>query len=158
MDDLSASPGIDKSLIQTKEKELLKEADTIFCTSLKIFNQCNKIAKGRTFYFLMLLIMIISQKLENLKEPDDLKRIPRPRIGFVGAVSEYKVDIELILSIAKKYPHWHWVLIGKVGEGQPGTSIDELLNFKNIHLLGQKIIMICLAIFQILIFAQSPPH
>jgi glycosyltransferase involved in cell wall biosynthesis len=139
VDDLSASPGIDKSLIQTKEKELLKEADTVFCTSLKIFNHCNKVAKDKTFYYSNVVdYEHFSKARENLKEPDDLKEISRPRIGFVGAVSEYKVDIELILSIAKKYPHWHWVLIGKVGEGQPGTSIDKLLSFKNVHLLGPK--------------------
>jgi glycosyltransferase involved in cell wall biosynthesis len=40
--------------------------------------------------------------------------------------------------VAIKNPNWHWVLIGKIGEGQPQTSVDDLANIKNIHILGPK--------------------
>ena len=69
--------------------------------------------------------------------PSDLEAILRPRIGFIGAVSEYKVDFDLIAAVADARPDWHWVLIGQLGEGQPGTSAAKLRR-PNIHLLGPR--------------------
>ena len=48
--------------------------------------------------------------------PEDLASIPRPRLGYVGRISN-KVDFELIDAIAGQRPDWHWVLIGAAGVG-----------------------------------------
>ncbi len=63
--------------------------------------------------------------------------IPHPRIGFIGALSSYKVDFQLIAAVARARPDWHWVLIGQVGEGQPDTRIESL-RLPNVHLLGPR--------------------
>ena len=68
---------------------------------------------------------------------EDIESIPSPRIGFIGAISEYKVDFPLIRKIAESRPDWHWVMIGQVGEGQPGTRVESL-ELPNIHFLGPK--------------------
>ena len=46
-------------------------------------------------------------------EPTDLSAIPRPRIGYTGALSR-KVDFELIAKLARRRRQWHFVLIGEV--------------------------------------------
>jgi glycosyltransferase involved in cell wall biosynthesis len=69
--------------------------------------------------------------------PADLEAIPHPRLGFIGAISEYKVDFDLIAEVARRRPYWHWVLLGQVGEGQPSTS-TAALRLPNIHLLGPR--------------------
>src|SRR5580704_12226439 len=66
--------------------------------------------------------------------PSDLALIPRPRIGYAGAINA-KVDLALMIAIAKQRPDWHWVLIG--------TSILDdqwqiLRNLPNVHWLGDK--------------------
>ena len=43
--------------------------------------------------------------------PDDLARIPRPRLGYAGSLNE-KVDFVLVDRIAARRPDWHWVLVG----------------------------------------------
>jgi glycosyltransferase involved in cell wall biosynthesis len=139
VDDLSASPGIDSKLILKSESELLKLADHVFCTSRKIERHCRTLAKGEVHYFNNVVdYEHFSKALNDLLEPEDIKNIPHPRLGFIGAISEYKVDFNLIKSVAIKNPNWHWVLIGKIGEGQPQTSVDDLANIKNIHILGPK--------------------
>lgn len=67
---------------------------------------------------------------------EDLRAIPHPRLIFVGALSQYKVDFSMIRQVAEKLPHVHWILIGAVGEGQPGTQRPP--EGYNIHLLGPR--------------------
>jgi IS1 family transposase len=52
------------------------------------------------------------EKFKNVKDlkktlPEDLESIPRPRIGFTGAVDEYKFDKELFKKIASDYRDIH---------------------------------------------------
>jgi glycosyltransferase involved in cell wall biosynthesis len=139
VDDLSAAPGINKKMILSAEKSLLRKMDYVFCTSLKIYDHCNKDAKGKTYYFSNVVdYEHFSKARSKLNKPKELEVVPTPILGFVGAVSEYKLDIDLICEIAQSRPQWHWVLVGKVGEGQPGTKVDNLYKYKNIHLLGPR--------------------
>jgi glycosyltransferase involved in cell wall biosynthesis len=64
--------------------------------------------------------------------------IPRPRLGFVGALSGYKVDFALLMAVAGARPDWHWALVGQVGEGEPDTRLEALRKQPNVHLLGPR--------------------
>jgi glycosyltransferase involved in cell wall biosynthesis len=70
--------------------------------------------------------------------PDDLEKIPAPRIGFIGAISEYKVDFNLLRLVAETRPEWSLILIGKVGEGDPWTETRMLQGIPNVYLLGPR--------------------
>lgn len=65
-------------------------------------------------------------------------KIPVPRIGFIGAISDYKVDFNLLRCIAKARPDWSLVLIGKVGESDPWTKTGVFQDVPNIHLMGPR--------------------
>lgn len=73
--------------------------------------------------------------------PDDLAKIPGPRIGHFGRVTK-KIDIELIVSLAKRTPEWNWVFVGtSVGldEGSPDAiAWSALHEMANVHILGHK--------------------
>jgi glycosyltransferase involved in cell wall biosynthesis len=43
--------------------------------------------------------------------PDEIAAIPRPRIGYCGAINR-KLDFALVERIALLRPDWHWVFIG----------------------------------------------
>jgi len=68
-------------------------------------------------------------------EPEDIKDIQKPIIGYTGFVSAWRIDIELIIYIARKLQNCSIVLIGPVDEL---FEIDDLKHFKNIHFLGYK--------------------
>lgn len=57
-------------------------------------------------------------------------KIPAPRIGFIGAISDYKVDFNLLRCIAKTRPDWSLVLIGKVGKVIRGLKPDYSRTFR----------------------------
>lgn len=139
VDDLTAAPRFPKDDIQRSEMELLQIATHIFVTSTSLREKYQQQTNTPIYYFPNVAdYEHFSQATQrDLRVPADLLNIPSPRIGFVGAVSGYKVDFHLINKVARKRPDWHWVLIGKVGEGDPGTD-TSLLNLPNIHLLGPR--------------------
>jgi len=73
-----------------------------------------------------------------LAVPAELAALPAPRIGFVGAISAYKLDLTLLETLARRHPHWSFVLIGPVGEGDPSTDVAALAALGNVHLLGTR--------------------
>ena len=139
VDDLRASPGIDSDMIEKRENSLALKSDFIFTTSQALYDRLLPINK-QTFYFNNVCdYKHFAQAKENIfEEPSDLKSIIGKRILFIGALSSYKVDFQLIAYIAKKKPAWNWILIGEIGEGEPLTSIEHLKDLKNIHFLGPK--------------------
>jgi glycosyltransferase involved in cell wall biosynthesis len=138
VDDLSAAPHLPAAAIERAEQELAHNADLVFTTSQKLHAQLLGFNPTATHFLPNVADYGHFSKARSPGAiPDDLAAIPRPRLGFVGALSTYKVDFDLIAAVAKARPDWHWVLIGQVGEGQPDTSIAAL-RLPNIHLLGPR--------------------
>jgi glycosyltransferase involved in cell wall biosynthesis len=138
VDDLTAAPGMPVNAILKSEEKLVRRADIIFTTSPKLQESRSRWNPDYTYYFPNVADYdhFSTSRLQG-QIPEDMECIPRPRIGFIGAISDYKVDFELISLIAEKRKNWHWVMIGQVGEGQPKTPVD-LLKRSNIHILGPK--------------------
>src|SRR5688572_24670966 len=68
-----------------------------------------------------------------LAEPKDLKNIPRPRIGYVGALLSLRLDLKLFIEMAKNKPGWSFVLIGWEDES---FQRSELHSLANVYFLG----------------------
>ena len=54
-----------------------------------------------------------------------MARIPRPRLGYFGAIEPWLVDQELIKRAARERPAWQWVFVGNKSRG---LEIEELPN------------------------------
>ena len=72
-------------------------------------------------------------------EPPDLAAIPRPRIGYVGALSR-KIDFELIAMLAQRKRRWQFVLMGEVRslDARSRSSFAEAERQPNVHVLSSK--------------------
>ncbi|HXR28149.1 MAG TPA: glycosyltransferase [Solirubrobacteraceae bacterium] len=62
--------------------------------------------------------------------------LPRPRITFTGAIVAAKLDISLLVTLARARPAWSFALVGPVGPGDPRTDVSRLAAEPNVHLLG----------------------
>lgn len=72
-------------------------------------------------------------------EPPDIVPIPHPRIGTVGALDAYKVDVALLRTVAETHPTWQLVCVGPVDVvGEGGHEMEALQAFPNVHFLGLK--------------------
>jgi glycosyl transferase family 1 len=64
--------------------------------------------------------------------PDDLARLPRPVIGFMGLLADW-VDLALVRAVADAHPRASVVLIGRAA-----APLDALRGAPNVHLLGHR--------------------
>lgn len=139
VDEIKAQPGMPVEMIVKAEEDLARSADVIFTTSTQL-TETRKAWNENTFYFPNVSDFRhfnMAMDAETVV-PADLLAIPEPRIGFVGAISGYKLDFALIHHIAKTRPDWSVVLIGEVGEGDPWTDASMLTGLPNLHLLGPR--------------------
>ncbi len=71
----------------------------------------------------------------DLAVPEEMAGLPRPIIGFSGAVDAYKLDFGLLAEMARMRPQWSFVLVGKVGVCDD-TAEAALPTAPNLHYLG----------------------
>lgn len=128
-----------KAQIQANEARLLQIANLVFTTSRPLY-ELKKQSNPQTY-----LVENVGDAehfgktiLEETAIPSEMAELPKPIIGFVGALDAYKVDFELIKYLAENQPEWSFVLIGPIGEGDRQTRIDLLQKINNIHFLGAK--------------------
>lgn len=75
--------------------------------------------------------------------PQDLAAIPHPRIINIGNINR-KIDLPLIVEIAKQRPEWHWALVGNImtseleSDSETAPALQDSKNLPNIHFLGEK--------------------
>ncbi|MDT5296753.1 MAG: hypothetical protein QOJ76_3633, partial [Acidobacteriota bacterium] len=55
----------------------------------------------------------------------EVARIPRPRLGYFGAIEPWLIDQELIRRAARERPQWQWVFIGNKSRG---VEVESLPN------------------------------
>jgi glycosyltransferase involved in cell wall biosynthesis len=138
VDDLSAIPGIDTLAFNQEEQRLLTQCQTVFVTSQSLKEKCGPFNDNTHYFPNVADVDHFGQALQPGSVPDDLAAIPSPRIAYVGALSDFKVDFELIHDVASARPDWSWVLIGEEREGQHSPWVGKLHSLPNVHFLGNK--------------------
>lgn len=143
VDDYSTFPNYrDAAWLMEREERLCREADLVFCTSPRLHELKRPFNPARTF-----LVHNVGDAEhfnaaldEATAVPDELLEIARrgPVVGFVGAVSDYKLDLSWIERAARARPDWQLVLIGPVGMADPSTDVSRARRLPNVHLLGAR--------------------
>lgn len=132
MDELSAFKNAPAKL-GLLEKELFDRADLVFTGGQSLYEA--KRGKHHSVYAFPSSIdrEHFMKARQGLAEPDDQETIPHPRLGFFGVIDE-RFDVELLDSLARTHPTWHFVILG------PVVKIDHsaLPQHPNIHYLGPK--------------------
>lgn len=128
-----------KKMILKKEDELLKKADIVFTTSKTLYERKKQKNKNT---FLVGNVgdfehFNVTQR-SNYPIAPEMRDVPHPILGFVGALDSYKVDFEIIKNIATAHPEWSIVLIGKTEAKGEKTDISKIKKLGNIHFLGGK--------------------
>jgi glycosyltransferase involved in cell wall biosynthesis len=136
-DNLGAIPGVDVRSFEAAERKLLACADVVFTTSRVLQGRCSAIVGERAHYFGNVADVAHFGSARRVRQlPPELERIPRPRLGYLGALSDFKLDFDLLGSIADHRPDWQLVLIGDEREGQADARLARLAARENVHMLG----------------------
>lgn len=129
VDDHRYFAGSNPAVIGHLDELLTKRANVVLATAKRLYR--NK-AQYANAIFLPNGVDFEAFQRESISPPEDLKSIPRPRLGFSGAVSTW-VDVDLLYELARKRPEWHIVVVGSVY-----VDVSRLLALGNFHYLGKK--------------------
>ena len=140
VDAIHEQPDMPTSLIVAEERSLCSSSDYVFVSSPQLKKalspySCNIRFDPNVadFFHFNRALTFSSQEV-----PPDLRLIPEPRIGYIGAISSYKMHIPLIASIARSNPELSFVFIGPTEEGEAKTDLDSWKNIPNIYILGSR--------------------
>lgn len=139
VDDIQAQPDMPANTLTVWESRLCRRAEVVYTTSPSLCT--SRMRWNANTYFLPNVAdnrHFGRALLDELAIPEELLALPSPRIGFVGSVSAYKLDFDLIATLARCRPNWSWVFVGPIGEGEGNTDLSTLLREKNIYLLGHR--------------------
>jgi len=143
VDAVQEQPCMPRALIESEEARLCRSVNQVFTTSPYLAERLAMHTDRICFEPNVADRDHFSTALERRQDPGfvdppELRGIPEPKIGFVGAISSYKLDFELIRSVALRHPEWHFVFIGPQSEGEPSTDLSQLCGLGNVHWLGPK--------------------
>ncbi|OGC47172.1 hypothetical protein A2886_00815 [candidate division WWE3 bacterium RIFCSPHIGHO2_01_FULL_42_13] len=138
----SATIGRDQIIKQ--ERSLAEQADVVFATTPGLVEKLSKYNSSVHFapnvgdYKRFKDVQELKQAQDQI--PEDLQAIPRPRIGFIGALDSYKFDATLVRKAAIDHPNYSFVLIGQFAlkEKDAGLEALGLADLPNIYYLGPR--------------------
>ncbi|MEO8905966.1 MAG: glycosyltransferase [Polyangiaceae bacterium] len=129
-----------KEWMQAREEKLCKNADLVFTTAPALYERKRVFNPEGTHYVHNVGDADhFKQALSDATQvPADLQALPKPVILFVGAVSNYKLNIDWLLGLARSRPNYHLALIGPIGVSDPSTNVSALKALPNVHVLGTR--------------------
>lgn len=136
-----ATPGWDASL-EAMERALLRRADLVTVVSQSIAARLRqKVAREvRVLPNGVDLEAFDKATSTSLKVPDDLAKIARPRLGYIGSLHP-QVDYTLVAALARARPAWNFVFVGggvKTPDARVAHERRLCVNCPNVHFLGEK--------------------
>ena len=116
----------DPLLIRRLHEHAIDAADLVFYSGRKLFNEATRGCE-RSY--------LLEQGVDydhwrrvgdgTVSVAPEVGNIPRPRLGYFGAIEPWLVDQELIKRAARERPEWQWIFIGNKSRG---LEIEELPN------------------------------
>ncbi len=119
--------------IVQSEEALFQIADLVFVTSRKLCERADRLNRQVHLFPFGVNFQAFDRVRQSSEEPpEELRRIPRPRVGYIGGVHQW-VDQDLLCSLAQRRPDLSFVLVGPLQ-----TEVEKIRQERNIFLLGQR--------------------
>lgn len=133
VDEFSAFPGYDLETIRGLDRQMCESADLVVTSSRSLYEGKRRFNPQTVEVPHGVLHQHFARALEpDFPEADDLRELPRPRIGFYGLIHEWQ-DLDLIARLAELRPQWSFVFVGKAQ-----TDVQRFATIRNLHFLGRR--------------------
>ena len=116
------------------EPALIAKSDICVANSTYLANYCKKY-NPKSYYVGQGCDLEMFSNPKDSSTPADVATLPRPVIGYVGALQSIRLDIELLAHIATQRPDWSLVLVGPEDDAFKESKLHSI---PNIHFLGGK--------------------
>ena len=138
VDDIAAQKGVDAGSFRAAEARFLLRTDLVLASSPALMDRLQGSARNVVYAPNVADTAFFATTLEPGTVDGALARLPRPRIVFTGAIVATKLDVDLLVELARMRPAWTFALVGPIGSGDPGTDVSPLAAEPNVHLLGPR--------------------
>jgi glycosyltransferase involved in cell wall biosynthesis len=141
VDDIAAQERIDTASFRASEARYAALADLVLASAPALARRLRTISDNVLDAPNVADTELFSRALlRDAAHPPDhgMAALPAPRIVFTGAIVAIKLDIDLLVELARLRPSWSFALVGPVGPGDPRTDVSALAAEPNIHLLGRR--------------------
>jgi hypothetical protein len=134
--------------MRSKEGILVEKVDVVFINSPSLLQGLKRIYGKKIFITPAGFPLDDFLNRKKFVEPKNYKDIPRPIIGFAGAIS-YRLDFNLLLNLVGRNPHLSFLFVGPMSKSKFfGSDMDrktgfvanwnKLREYKNFYYFGTK--------------------
>ncbi len=116
------------------EPKLIADSDICVANSTYLADYCREY-NPHSYYVGQGCELDLFMKYTSTELPIDVQQITGLKIGYVGALSGLRLDIALLVEIAKAKPNWSILLVGPEDEMFLNSQLHEL---SNVYFLGSK--------------------
>jgi glycosyltransferase involved in cell wall biosynthesis len=138
VDDIAAQAGVDGASFRAAEERFAARADLVLASAPALAARMRTLGDNVLDAPNVADTDRFAQALEPGPVDPALAALPRPRIVFTGAIVTTKLDLPLIVALARARPEWCFALVGPVGPGDPHADVGALEAEPNVHLLGPR--------------------
>jgi glycosyltransferase involved in cell wall biosynthesis len=138
VDDVGAQEGIDAQSFAPVEQRYAACADLVLASSTTLANRMRELSANVLYAPNVADTELFARALEPGPSDPAVAALPRPVVVFTGAIVTTKLDVPLLLALAREQPQWSFALVGPIGPGDPRADVSALREQPNIHLLGAR--------------------
>jgi len=136
VDDIAAHDRIDTASFRAAEERFAARADLVLASAPTLATRLRALSDNVLDAPNVADTELFARALEPGPLDPAMAALPSPRIVFTGAIVAAKLDIPLLLALARARPAWSFALVGPVGPGDPHTDVSALAAEPNVHMLG----------------------
>jgi hypothetical protein len=138
VDDHAANPGVDPNAIRELEATLVRTADITIVTGAPLAERLGGLAQRLEVVPNVADTELFGQASPPADHPviAALDALPRPRLGYLGNLAAYKIDIGLLTAVARRRPDWTIVLVGPQNQGDVRREVRDDAGPPNLRFLG----------------------
>ncbi len=114
------------------EPQLIKKSDLVVTNSISFTEYCSNI-NPNSYYIGQGCSLDFFDYSKQESVPADIKNIKGPIIGYIGALNASRLDLDIVISIAKYNVNWNLVFVGHEDEAFKASVLHEL---PNVHFMG----------------------
>jgi glycosyltransferase involved in cell wall biosynthesis len=138
VDDIAAQERIDTASFRAAEARFAARANLVLASAPTLAQRLRTMSSNVLYAPNVADTELFAGALEPGEADAAMAALPRPRIVFTGAIVAIKLDVALLVELARLRPSWSFALVGPVGPGDPRTDVSALAGEPNIHLLGRR--------------------
>lgn len=139
------------------EPELIRKSDLIIANSTYLTNYCKQYNENARYVGQGCdLRMFLKKTVDNVAGEglDGIAGIRGPKIGYVGSLNSDRLDINIILHIARNRPDWSIILVGPADDKFEASELKQLPNVYFTGLVAETRLPLYLKFFDVCINPQ----